>query len=168
MRNPLRQARARQKPRAQPCAHRRPRSQRQGFGTRRQSAGRTSSTRFPESPDNSPQLDLYRGLALAQLKRLPEARQAFEDGLERDPRQPRLLGGAWPASNTKIRKFSLAKKNLFRALAIQPDDAYASNFLASIYFQENNLEAALRYWNRVASRSSRIFSCAAPRASIPT
>src|SRR5258708_30155891 len=27
-------------------------------------------------------------------------------------------------------------------------DEYANNFLASIYFQEGNLEAALKYWNR--------------------
>ncbi len=102
----------------------------------------------PESPDNSPQLDLYRGLALAQLKRLPEARHAFEEGLKRDPRQPRLLEEL-AGVEYKDQEFSLAKKHLFRALAIQPDDAYASNFLASIYFQENNLEAALKYWNRV-------------------
>ena len=32
---------------------------------------------------------------------------------------------------------------------IVPHDAYANNFLASIYFLEGNLEAALKYWNRV-------------------
>ena len=46
---------------------------------------------FPESPGYSPQLELYRGLAFAQLGRLAEARGSFRGGLARDPRQPRLL-----------------------------------------------------------------------------
>jgi hypothetical protein len=36
---------------------------------------------------------------------------------------------------------------LRRALAIHCDDDYANNFLASIYFLQDNLEAALKYWN---------------------
>ena len=47
------------------------------------------------------------------------------------------------------KQFSRAKKELRRALVLDSSDAYASNFLASIYFLEGNLEAALKYWNRV-------------------
>src|SRR6266702_2392956 len=46
------------------------------------------------------------------------------------------------------KQFSEAKRNLRRALTLNPNDDYANNFLASIYFQEGNLEAALKYWNR--------------------
>ncbi len=38
---------------------------------------------------------------------------------------------------------------LQRALAIDPHDPYANNFLATLYFLDGNLEAALKYWNRV-------------------
>jgi hypothetical protein len=37
---------------------------------------------------------------------------------------------------------------LRRSLAINPADNYANDFLASIYFLQDNLEAALKYWNR--------------------
>ena len=33
---------------------------------------------------------------------------------------------------------------------MDPADAYAADFLATIYFLEGNLEAALEYWNRIA------------------
>jgi tetratricopeptide (TPR) repeat protein len=102
---------------------------------------------LPEAPGNSPQLELYRGLALAQLGRLPEASATFEDGLARDPRQPRLLEEL-AGVEYKQNQFSRAKRHLRRALALQPADDYANDFLASIYFQEGNLEAALKYWNR--------------------
>src|SRR5258708_26095400 len=49
-----------------------------------------------ESPDESLDLELYRGLALAQLQRWEEARAAFEAGLPRESRRtPPLveLGG---------------------------------------------------------------------------
>ncbi len=45
----------------------------------------------PESPDESLDLKLYRGLALAQLQRWEEARAAFEAGLLRNPRDTRFL-----------------------------------------------------------------------------
>ena len=35
------------------------------------------------------------------------------------------------------------------ALTISPDDAYANEFLGTVYFLQRNLEAALKYWNRV-------------------
>ena len=100
-----------------------------------------------ESPDESLDLELYRGLALAQLQRWEEARAAFEAGLLRNPRDTRFLvelaGIAY-----RQKQFSVAKKELRRALAINSSDDYANNFLASIYFLEDNLEAALKYWNR--------------------
>jgi tetratricopeptide (TPR) repeat protein len=101
----------------------------------------------PESPDESRDLELYRGLALAHLQRWGEARAAFEAGLVRNPGDARYLielaGIAY-----RQRQFSIAKRELRRALAINPLDDYANTFLASIYFLEDNLEAALKYWNR--------------------
>jgi tetratricopeptide (TPR) repeat protein len=101
----------------------------------------------PESPGEADELDLYRGLALAQLQRWAEAKMAFEAGLMRNPRDARFLvelaGIAY-----REKQFSDAKRELRRALMIDGRDDYASNFLASIYFLEGNLEAALKYWNR--------------------
>ena len=102
----------------------------------------------PESPDEPAELELYRGLALAQLHRWDDARKAFEAGLVRHSRDARLmveLAGV----DYRQRKRARAKRFLRRALSIEPHDAYANNFLATIYFLEGNLEAALKYWNRV-------------------
>src|SRR6266478_2886740 len=111
-------------------------------------AGRWSEVvqAVPESPDEAADLELYLGLALAQLQRWGEAKKAFEAGLVRNPRDARLLvelaGIAY-----REKQFSRAKRELRRALAINGRDDYANNFLASIYFLEGNLEAALKYWN---------------------
>ena len=96
----------------------------------------------------SPNLLLYRGLALARLESKEQARAAFLAGRRLAPGDPRFLeelaGIAYEEKD-----FAAAKQELRRALAIEPHDNYANNFLASIYFQEGNLEAALKYWNRV-------------------
>jgi tetratricopeptide (TPR) repeat protein len=102
----------------------------------------------PESPNEPADLELDRGLALAELGRLNEAEKTFEAGHAGHPRDGRFLeemaGIAY-----RDKRFSGAKKDLLRALTLDSNDAYASNFLASIYFLEGNLEAALKYWNRV-------------------
>jgi tetratricopeptide (TPR) repeat protein len=101
----------------------------------------------PESAEEPADLELYRGLALAHLQRWGEARKAFEAGLVRNPNDGRiwneLAGLAY-----REKQFSKAKRELRRALAINPADNYANDFLASIYFLESNLEATLKYWNR--------------------
>jgi tetratricopeptide (TPR) repeat protein len=100
-----------------------------------------------QSPEQPADLLLYRGLALAHLQRWEEAKAAFAAGRKKAPGDPRfpieLAGIAY-----REKQFSEAKRHLRLALAIDPKDEYANNFLASIYFQEGNLEAALKYWNR--------------------
>jgi len=100
-----------------------------------------------ESPAEPADLLLYRGLALAHLQRWDEAKAAFAAGQTKAPGDPRfLIEAAGVAYREK--EFPAAKRDLRRALALNPKDEYANNFLASIYFQEGNLESALRYWNR--------------------
>lgn len=100
------------------------------------------------SPAEPADLELYRGLALARLGHLNEAEATFRTAFARNPRDSRFLeemaGIAY-----RQKRFAAAKKELRRALAINPKSAYADNFLASIYFLEGNLDAALKYWNRV-------------------
>jgi Tetratricopeptide repeat len=103
----------------------------------------------PESPSEPGDLELDRGLALAQLQRWDEAESTFRAGVTGHHRDPRfrveLAGIAYRKKNYKE-----AKKYLRSALALDPSDSYANDFLASIYYLEGNLEAALKYWNRAA------------------
>jgi len=101
----------------------------------------------PETTGESADLEFYRGLALSQLQRWEEALAAFQAGLARNPRDTRFLAELAGIAYRQ-KQFSNAKSELRRALAINSEDDYANNFLASIYFLEDNLEAALKYWNR--------------------
>jgi tetratricopeptide (TPR) repeat protein len=93
-------------------------------------------------------LDYYYGTALAQLGRLDEANQAFLIGHRLAPSDKRfpveLAGVAF-----KQKKNSRAAAWLRRGLRLDPADSYANDFLATLYFLEGNLDAALKYWNRI-------------------
>lgn len=98
--------------------------------------------------DGPAELDLNRGLALAHLGKLEEAKACFESGLLKSPRDKRFLielaGVAFQQKDS-----SRAKHFLKRALELDPHDAYVLDFLATLYFLDGNLEAALQYWNRI-------------------
>jgi len=99
-------------------------------------------------PNPAPDLDYYAGMSLARLQRWDEAAQALAAGQRKAPldkRFPVELGGlAFARKNLRE-----ATKNLDRALRLDRSDRYAIDLLASVYFLENNLEAALQYWNRI-------------------
>ena len=94
------------------------------------------------------EVDYYRGLAFARIEQWDEAAEVFASGERKFPRDERfpveLAGIAF-----KQKKFATAKRELHRALHLDPHDRYAINFLATIYFLEGNQEAALQYWNRI-------------------
>jgi hypothetical protein len=100
-----------------------------------------------QSPRNSADLDYYYGVALAHLERWAEANSALSDGQRLAPADKRfpieLAGVAF-----KQKKYGAAKIYLHRALQLDPRDEYANEFLATVYFLQGNLEAALKYWNR--------------------
>lgn len=105
------------------------------------------AARLAEGPaDQTSELDLLRGLALSHVEKWHEAKAAFEAGARKSPRDSRfkveLAGIAY-----KQKDFRLAKKELQSALRLDPGDQYSREFLATIYFLEGNLEAALEYWN---------------------
>ncbi len=112
-------------------------------------AGRWSEVvlAVPESLELAADLEFYRAMSLAQLQRWDEAEKAFEAGRSRFPRDSRfaveLAGLAY-----RRKDYAKAKRELRSGLAIAPGDDYSNDFLGSIYFQEDNLEAALKYWNR--------------------
>jgi tetratricopeptide (TPR) repeat protein len=111
-------------------------------------AGQWEETaRLARGPANqSPEFDLLAGLALARLEKWDEAKSAFESGFRKSPGDSRFLvelaGIAY-----KQEDFQMAKNDLHAALKLNPRDSYSREFLATIYFLEGNLEAALRYWN---------------------
>lgn len=100
-----------------------------------------------QAPQDSADLDYYYGVALAHLERWQEAGRALSAGQRLAPNDKRfaieLAGVAF-----KQKKYGEARHELDRALLLDPKDAYANEFLATIYFLDGNLEAALKYWNR--------------------
>lgn len=91
--------------------------------------------------------DFAYARALAHLDRLPEAERALEDGERLAPHDARfpveLAGIAF-----KKKRYPEAAARLRLALKFAPGDAYANDFLATVYFLEGNLPAAVKYWNR--------------------
>src|SRR6266436_1784296 len=96
--------------------------------------------------DQSPDLDLVMGLALARQEKWSEARLAFEAGLRKVPADSRFLAELAGVAY-KQKDFRTTKHRLHAALRLNAKDVYAREFLATIYFLEGNLEAALKYWN---------------------
>lgn len=96
----------------------------------------------------SADLNFYYGTALARLERLHEAENAFQAGLRLAPNDPRFLielaGVAF-----KQKHYPQAARRLRQALKLAPEDTYANDFLGTIYFLQGNIEASLKYWNRI-------------------
>ncbi len=86
-------------------------------------------------------------MALASSGQPIEAVASFEAGLRKAPRDKRfpieLAGLAFRAKDPER-----AKHLLHQALHIDASDTYANDFLATLYFLDGNIEAALKYWNR--------------------
>jgi tetratricopeptide (TPR) repeat protein len=100
------------------------------------------------TPDRSPELDYEYGVALAHLERWDESRQALEAGRRLAPADKRfsleLAGVAFKQKN-----YAASAEELHRALRLDPQDGYANDFLATVYYLQSNTEAAVKYWNRV-------------------
>ncbi len=103
-------------------------------------------------PTRTPDVNFDYGLALAHLDRLKEAHDALLAGARQCPSQKRfpieLAGVAF-----EQKQYSAAAHWLRRGLRLDPRDAYANNFLGTVYFLSGNLDAALKYWNRVQKPS---------------
>ena len=103
-------------------------------------------------PSRSAQVNLTYGLALGHLNRLSDAKQAFLEGHRQcasDKRFPEELAGV----AYEQKRLPEAARWLRLALRLDPRDPYANNFLATLYFLSGNLDAALKYWNRVQKPS---------------
>jgi len=96
----------------------------------------------------SADFDYYAGMALSRLERWSEARDVFSLGARKAPFDAKFLTER-AGAEYKLHDFQGAKRDLGRALRLGASDSYVPEFLGTIYLLEGNLEAALKYWNRV-------------------
>jgi hypothetical protein len=95
-------------------------------------------------PDDS----FQRGMDLARAEQWEQARAAFtraQTASPSDKRFPLELAGV----EYRLGDHTAAKRQLHRALGLDPSDRYGNEFLATLYFLDGNYEAALVYWNRI-------------------
>ena len=96
----------------------------------------------------SAEVDFQFGMALAHLQRWNEAKAALLAGQNACPLQKRfpteLAGVAF-----QQKRYSEAAQRIERALRIDPKDEYANDFAGTVFLLMGNLNAALKYWNRV-------------------
>lgn len=99
-------------------------------------------------PGRTADVNFVYGMALAHLQRWSEARSALLAGAYQCPKQKRfaeeLAGVAF-----ELKHFPEAARWLRNALALDPGDEYANGFAGTVYLLMGNLNAALKYWNRV-------------------
>jgi hypothetical protein len=88
----------------------------------------------------------------AQRKLLSMSRTEFEQSWRATDNWALLALPELSLASQAFRDDNLAeaREHLSSALRTNPADAYANDFLATVYLLENNTEAALKYWNRSA------------------
>ncbi len=99
-------------------------------------------------PVHTADVNFAYGMALAHLQRWTEARTALLAGERQCPKQKRfaeeLAGVAF-----ELKHYPEAARWLRKALALDPGDQYANSFAGTVYLLMGNVNAALKYWNRV-------------------
>jgi len=89
-----------------------------------------------------------RGMDLARAGQWEQARAAFTRAQIAAPFDKRFaleLAGV----EYRLGDHAAAKRQLHRALGLDPSDPYGNEFLATLYYLDGNYEAALVYWNRI-------------------
>ncbi len=116
-----------------------------------------TSTPDPGSPD----LCFYRGMAFARLQQWESALTFFRLGAKKAPRDTRF-----PAESAgiyfKLQERGKSIRQLQKALAASPRDAYLNEFMGTIQQLSGNLESALYYWNRIGKPQIHAFSVDPP------
>ncbi|MFB3902761.1 MAG: hypothetical protein ACE15E_04855 [Acidobacteriota bacterium] len=90
-----------------------------------------------------------RGLALAHLGHLPEAEAELKQAAGQMGKRGGKILIELAGVQFKQKRFSESARNLRRAVSLGESDPYVFDFLASLYYLDGNLEAAIKYWNRV-------------------
>ncbi len=96
----------------------------------------------------SADIEFDYGLALARMQNWTEARSALLAGERSCPHQKRfdveLAGIAF-----QLKRYPESAAWLRRGLKLDPADEYANNFAGTVYLLMGNINAALKYWNRI-------------------
>ena len=99
-------------------------------------------------PAPSADVNFELGMALAHLERWDEARFALLAGRRECPQQKRfpieLAGAAF-----QQKRYPEAASWIRQGLRLDPQDEYANDFAGTVYLLMDNLDAALKYWNRI-------------------
>jgi len=107
-------------------------------------AAKLAENAQPRSAD----LEFYLGLAYVRLGEVDRARNALLGGYQNYPRDARfaeeLAGLAY-----RDKHIPEAKRWLEQALNRNPESEYANDFLGLLFLADDNLPAALKYWNRI-------------------
>lgn len=97
----------------------------------------------------SGEVDFELGMSLAHLERWEEARAALLVGRKQCPKDKRfpieLAGIAFQQKQEPDAAMWIRK-----GLGIDAQDQYANEFAGTVYLLMDNLDAALKYWNRIA------------------
>lgn len=91
---------------------------------------------------------LAEGIALSRQNRFSEANAALLAAQRRFPADARFLLELAGVSY-RLKDMEGAKRNLRKALRIDPANNYGNEFLATLHLLDGNLEAALFRWNRI-------------------
>jgi hypothetical protein len=101
-----------------------------------------------QMPSRSADANFELGMALAHLQRLDRARGALLAGKHQCPSEKRfpieLAGLAFEQKH-----YPEAASWILKGLRIDPHDAYANEFAGTLFLLMGNLDAALKYWNRI-------------------
>ena len=86
----------------------------------------------------------------AQRKLLSMSRAEFEQAWRATGNWTLLAVPEVGLASSAFREENLsgAREHLTAALRVNPSDEYVNDFLGTVYFLQNNTEAALKYWNR--------------------
>lgn len=99
-------------------------------------------------PSRSPDANFELGMALAHLQRFDQARNALMVGRRQCPNEKRfpveLAGLAFEQKH-----YPEAASWILRGLRLDPRDEYANEFAGAVFLLTGNLDAALKYWNRI-------------------
>ena len=107
------------------------------------------AARAAEGPSGQPaELDFLAGMSFAHLERWSDARDAFAAAHRKSPRDARFLVER-AGAEYRLKDFRRAKNDLREAMRLGSRDPYTREFLGTLYLLEDNLEAALKYWNPI-------------------
>jgi tetratricopeptide (TPR) repeat protein len=100
------------------------------------------------TPTRSADVNFELGMAFAHLQRWDEARSALMAGRHQCPQQKRFpieLAGV----ELQRKRYPEAARWIEKGLRLDPHDEYANDFAGTAFLLMGNLDAALKYWNRI-------------------